>query len=169
MNVEPSTAAARTAEKELAYRFGAVMMRCFHADDGAALRELDASGLTFTQMKALFALAGERDEPFTLKSLAEAMGLSDPAASRAIEGLVKRGLVTRVEDEVDRRVRRLAPSAAGREIAERIQAARLAGIGQFLATLSDEEREKLDELLELLLDRDDVATVYRRYRRVSRR
>ena len=156
-------------DRELAYRFGAVMFSCLHADDGAALRALDESGLTFTQIKALFALAGVRDEPHTLKSLADALGLSDPAASRAAEGLVKRGLVAREEDELDRRVRRLSPTQAGRELAERIQAARLAGIGQFLSTLSDEEREQLGAALELLLEREDVAAVYRKYRRLSRR
>jgi DNA-binding MarR family transcriptional regulator len=156
-------------DRELAYRFGAVMLRCLHADDGAALRAIDDSGLTFTQMKALFTLAAERDEPHTLSSLADGLGLSDPAASRAVEGLVKRGLVARTEDDRDRRVRRLAPTADGSRLAEGIQAARLEGIGQFVASLTEPEREKLDEALELLLERDEIAAVYRKYRRGPRR
>jgi DNA-binding MarR family transcriptional regulator len=167
--VEATATKPTAADRELASRFGAVMLRCLHADDGAALRAIDESGLTFTQMKALFSLAAEREEPHTLSSLAAGLGLSDPAASRAVEGLVKRGFVARTEDDRDRRVRRLAPTTAGRRLADGIQAARLEGIGQFVATLSEAEREKLDEALELLLAREEIAAVYRKYRRGARR
>lgn len=167
--MEATVATPSREDRELGYRLGAVILRCLNADDGAALRAIDESGITFTQMKALFTLAGEREEPHTLKSLAEALGLSDPAASRAVEGLVKRGLVARVEDAVDRRVRRLTPTADGTRLAEGIQAARLEGLGQFAASLSGAERKKLDEALELLLERDEIAAAYRKYRQGGRR
>jgi DNA-binding MarR family transcriptional regulator len=157
------------ADRELAYRLGAVMLRCLNADGGAALRAIDESGITFTQMKVLVTVSAETAEPYTVRTLAEALGLSDPAASRAVEGLVKRNLVARTEDERDRRVRRLTPTAAGRRLSDGIQAARLEGLGQFAASLSDEERDKLDEALELLLDREDIAAIYRKYRRGPRR
>ena len=167
--MEATIASPTKADRELAYRLGAVMLRCLNADGGAALRAIDESGITFTQMKALVTLSAETAEPYTVRTLAETLGLSDPAASRAVEGLVKRGLVDRSEDEHDRRVRRLAPTTAGRRLSDGIQAARLEGLGQFAATLTDEEREKLGEALEPLLDRDDIAAIYRRYRRGSRR
>ena len=69
------------------------------ADGGAAIRAIDESGLTFTQMKVLMTLAGAVDEPPTLKPLAEELGLSLPSASRAVDGLVKRELVARTEDD----------------------------------------------------------------------
>jgi DNA-binding MarR family transcriptional regulator len=161
--------ATTRGDRELAYRLGAVMLRCLNADGGAALRAIDESGVTLTQMKLLGTLSTEPAEPYTLKSLADTLGLSDPAASRAIDGLVKRGLVAREEDPHDRRVRRLSPTSEGRRLSEGIQAARLEGIGQFVASLEEPERAKLDEALELLLARDEIAAVYRRYRRGARR
>ncbi|MEA2350018.1 MAG: hypothetical protein QOG86_959, partial [Thermoleophilaceae bacterium] len=50
------------------------------------------AGLSFTQVRALSLLA--RDvERATLGELGERLGLSLPAISRAVEGLVKRGYV----------------------------------------------------------------------------
>ena len=157
----------RKADRELGYRLGAVMLRCMSADGGAAIRAIDESGLTFIQMKVLMTLSGAdaEQEPPTLKPVAADLGLSLPSASRAVDWLVKRGLVVRTEDPDDRRQRRLELSTAGRELADRIMAARLEGLGQFAASLSDEERERLDAALALLLEREEVAHVYRQYRR----
>ncbi len=155
------------ADRELGYRLGAVMLRCMSSDGGTAIREIDESGLSFIQMKVLMTLAGAdaQDDPPTLKPVSEHLGLSLPSASRAVDGLVKRELVVRTEDSVDRRQRRLALTGSGRELADRIMAARLEGLGQFAASLTDAERERLDAALELLLEREEIADVYRQYRR----
>jgi DNA-binding MarR family transcriptional regulator len=153
------------ADRELGFRLGAVMLRCLSADGGSVVRVLDQSGLTFTQMKSLMTLAGERSEPLTVNGLAEHLGLSLASASRAVEGLVKRRLVLRIEDEEDRRVRRLSVTPDGQQLSERILSARLEGLGRFVASLSDVERDKLDEALDLLLERGEIAEIYRQYRK----
>jgi len=171
--MEPSAAAiAKTgerrltkADRELGYRLGAVMLRCMSADGGTAIRVIDESGLTFIQMKVLMTLAGSLDDAPTLSPIAEKLGLSLPSASRAVDGLVKRKLVARTEDPTDRRQRRLSLTDSGRELSERIVAARLEGLGQFAASLTEDERERLDEALELLLEREEIADVYRQFRR----
>ena len=132
------------ADRELGYRLGAVMLQCMSADGGTAIRVIDDSGLTFTQMKVLMTLAGARDQAPSLKPIAEGLGLSLPSASRAVDGLVKRALLTRTEDPSDRRQRLLTLTEDGQELADRIMAARLEGLGQFAASLTDEQRERLD-------------------------
>jgi len=153
------------ADRELGYRLGAVMLRCMSADGGTAIRVIDESGLTFIQMKVLMTLAGSLDEPPTLKVVAERLGLSLPSASRAVEWLVKCELVLRTEDPTDRRQRRLAVSDAGRGLADRIMAARLEGLCQFAASLTETEQERLNDALELLLEREEISQVYDQYRR----
>jgi DNA-binding MarR family transcriptional regulator len=134
------------------------------SDGGTAIRAIDESGLSFIQMKVLMTLSGAEEEQ-TLKPIAEGLGLSLPSASRAVDELVKRDLVVRTEHPNDRRQRLLALTDSGRELADRIVAARLEGLGQFAAGLNDEERELLSDALELLMQREDVADIYRQYRR----
>lgn len=152
------------SDRELGYRLGAVLLRCMSSDGGTAIRVIDESGLTFQQTKVLMTLAGADESP-SLKQIAEEVGLSLPSASRAVDGLVKRELVIRTEDPDDRRQRMLAVAPSGRELADRIMAARLEGLGQFAASLSDSERERLDDALELLLERPEIADIHRQYRR----
>ena len=164
-----ATTAITRSDRELGYRLGAVMMSCFSADGGAAIRAIDESGLTLTQTKVLMTLAGTGEEPPALKAVAESLGLSLPSVSRAVDGLVKRVLVARTEDPSDRRQRLLSLTADGERLTGRIMAARLEGLGQFAASLDDEERERLDAALDLLLERDDIADAYRRYRKQGSR
>jgi len=153
------------ADRELGYKLGAVMLRCMSADGGTAIRVIDESGLSFIQMKLLMTLAGTLEEAPTLKPVAEKLGLSLPSASRAVDVLVNRELVARTEDPDDRRQRRLSLTASGQELAERIMAARLEGLGQLAASLTESERERLDDALSLLLEREEIADVYEQYRR----
>ena len=162
--IEVEAKTITTSDRELGHRLGAVMLSCFSADGGAAIRAVDESGLTFPQMKVLMTLAGA-GEHAGLKPIAEEIGLSLPSVSRAVEGLVKRGLVAREEDPADRRQRLLSLTAGGQALADRITAARLEGLERFAASLTDTERERLDAALQLLLQRDEVAAVYRKFRR----
>jgi DNA-binding MarR family transcriptional regulator len=155
------------ADRELAIRLGSLMLHALGSEGGAVVRALDESGLSFTQMKALMALSGGEDaEPCPVKLVAERIGVSLPSASRAVEGLVKRDLATRLEDPEDRRVRRVSLTRAGNELADRIMAARLSGLERFIGTLTASERRKLDGALEALVGRDEIASIYRRHARM---
>ena len=129
-------------------------------------RVIDESGLSFVQMKALVTLGGteiaDEAEGTTVTALAESLGISAASASRAVEGLVKRRLTSRVEDTEDRRIRRLTLTAKGRELADQIVSARLAGIEDFTASLESRERSKLAAALGALMERPELAEVYRR-------
>ena len=154
------------SDRDLAIRFGSVMLSCLGSQGGGAVvRAIDESGLTFTQMKALITIGGEEAEPATVKLVAEQLGISLASASRAVHGLVKRELATRVEDPDDRRVRRVSLTRRGRELADRLMAARLEGLERFIESLTAKERQKLDAALALLLEREEIADVYRTYKR----
>jgi DNA-binding MarR family transcriptional regulator len=158
--------ASRTTDRELALRLGSLMLCSFGSDGGSVIRAIDDTGLGFTQMKALVALSGPTDEEtMTVKDLGEDLGLSLASASRAVDGLVRRKLATRVEDPDDRRVRRVSLTSAGHAIADELMAARLAGLERFVDTLSDDERRKLESALEVLMERDDISGTYRKHRK----
>jgi len=112
--------------------------------------------LTITQIKFLHYLE-QTVEPLTLKEAAALVSLSLPAASRAVEDLVRRGFAERHEDLADRRMKRVAITPAGREVMARVNATRLAAAQQFAATLTEAERKRLAGALAPLLERPEIA------------
>ncbi|MBS1870837.1 MAG: MarR family transcriptional regulator [Actinobacteria bacterium] len=120
-------------------RFIGTVMKGDQSELFSLIAELE---LTMAQMRGLFVLDAS-DHGLALTELAPHMGLSVAAAGRAIDGLVRNGLVSRTEDPADRRIKRLAPTAAGRAALGRIQAARLAGLRRFADTLGERERDAL--------------------------
>jgi DNA-binding MarR family transcriptional regulator len=154
---------------DLAIKLGAFMLRCMGGASSDVFRVIDESGLTFSQMKVVVELEAADEDARTVTAVSEELGISAASASRAAEGLVRKKLVTRVEDPDDRRVRRLALSAKGRDLADRIISARLAGLADFTDSLDTDERQKLDAALDALLKRPEIAEIYKTYeRRVSR-
>jgi DNA-binding MarR family transcriptional regulator len=103
---------------------------------------VEEAGLTFTQVKCLH-LLGDAEEPLPINALSDTLGLSGPAISRAVDGLVQRGEVKRAEDARDRRSKLLTVSARGRRTIDRFVAIRFAGIKRFVEELTDEERQAL--------------------------
>jgi DNA-binding MarR family transcriptional regulator len=162
--MEATTAPAKATDRELALQLGALMLATLGRNGGEVLRVIDDSGLSFIQMKTVVTLGGiePEDAATTVSELGEMLGVSAASASRAVDGLVKKRLVTRVEDPEDRRVRRLALTPRGGELSDQIVSARLAGIEDFTASLEGAERTKLAAALEALMERGDLAEIYRR-------
>ncbi len=158
-----------TDDTELALRLGSLMLLCLGGRMGDILRVIDESGLTFVQMKATMSLgtATEGDLP-TVTGLAEALGISPASASRAVDGLVRKALVSRVEDAEDRRVRRLRLTAKGQEFADRVLSARMAGLKEVAASFAPAERKKLEAALDELMKRDELAAIYDTYAEKAR-
>jgi DNA-binding MarR family transcriptional regulator len=154
---------------DLAIKIGAFMLRCMGGRSSEVFRVIDDSGLTFSQMKVLVELETAEEDARTVTALSEELGISAASASRAADGLVRKKLLTRLEDPDDRRVRRLALTAKGRELAERIISARLAGLEDFADSLEPDERQKLEAALDALLKRPEIAEIYASYERKVRR
>jgi len=144
---------------------GALILRCMGPQGGEVLRVLDESGLSFVQMKVLVELQSPDATLHTVTALSEELGISVPSASRAADGMVRKRLVTRVEDSNDRRVKRLALTAKGQRLADRIISARLAGLEEFTGSLEAGERRKLESALDALMERPEMAEIYANYER----
>jgi DNA-binding MarR family transcriptional regulator len=171
--MEPATSTKKARSTgtagEFALKLGAFLLRCLGRASGEVFRLIDESGLTFSQVKVLVELDSADEDARTVTALSDELGISPASASRAADALVRKKLATRVEDPDDRRVRRLALTARGRDLADRIISARLAGLEEFTDSLSADERRKLESALDALLERPEVAEIYRNYERKVRR
>lgn len=116
--------------------------RCMKGEQSELFELIAELDLTIAQTRGLFVL-DVADHPLALTELAPRMGLSVAAAGRAVDGLVRHGFVSRSEDAVDRRVKRLALTGDGRATLERINEARLVGLRRFADTLGERERDAL--------------------------
>jgi DNA-binding MarR family transcriptional regulator len=109
----------------------------------ALIAELDVS---ITHMKTLHVLADGGSE-LSVKELSDRLGLSLPGASRIVDALMRRGWLERREDPDDRRMKRVRITDEGRKVLDRIEAARLAGLEDYAASLSPEQRVRLSSAL----------------------
>ncbi len=168
-NIEPPEVGV--AAQDTAARLGALLRHLFLFDRGNMLRVIEESGLSMTQSKALLEIGGlgEESEARHVSELAETFGVSVPSMSRAVDGLVKKGLATRVEDRDDRRVRRVAITARGKKLVETLLVVRQAGMEAFAASLTAAQRRKIDAAIEALMDREDIAEAYARMKEVAPR
>lgn len=141
--------------KQLAGFFRYVTTTC----DGEFLEEVSGLDLSLGQVKVLSLLAMRSDEP-SVKALADELGISLPAASRAIDPLVQRKLVARTEDSDDRRVKRIGLTTRGRTLVERIIALRVASLEGVIDQLSEPQRRKLAAALDALRDQPEIARFY---------
>jgi len=130
------------SSRQLAEDLQRFFARCMKGEQQELFALIAELELTMAQMRGLFML-DVADHALALTELAPQMGLSVAAAGRAVDGLVRHGFVTRSEDSVDRRIKRLALTGSGRATLERINAARLAGLRRFADTLGEDERESL--------------------------
>lgn len=145
---------ARAQADLTAVRLGTLVHRVLGSGGTDFLQRIDDLGLSLSQVKTLH-LLGEAEGDRTLKDLGDELGLSLPAMSRAVDGLVKRGLVDRAEDADDRRFKRVCATPAGRRLTDELVGVRLAGLEEFVAGLGERERKALDRALECIVAEGD--------------
>jgi len=133
------------------------LMRAANMGTFNAIGELD---LSFTQIKALCALEADGDER-SVKALAESLGVSLPAMSRAVDGLYERGFVRRDEDSTDRRMKRVGLTEAGHSVPRALNEARLSALQELMGSLVEEEALALAHALRLILERRNDIAAYR--------
>jgi DNA-binding MarR family transcriptional regulator len=138
----PPTGGASASPEAVATDLGILMKHLLVSSSRDLFAAVEQAGLTFTQVKCLH-LLGDAEEPLPLSGLSDTLGLSGPAISRAVDGLVQRGEVKRTEDPRDRRSKLLTVSARGRRSLERFGALRFAGVKRFVEGLTREERDAL--------------------------
>jgi DNA-binding MarR family transcriptional regulator len=163
-------AAPEAEATQIAAGLGA-LMRCTlnYGGGGDYLSAIEESGLTLGQLKTLMALHAGGEEPCSVKQIAEQLGITPPAATRAVDALYDRGLVHRSEDLEDRRVRRIAITAAGQDLVETVISQRMASLEAFAAGLSSPQRRKLASAFDALMSDGDFAAAYRSNEKGARR
>jgi DNA-binding MarR family transcriptional regulator len=139
----PTTAASEGADALSRDLFG-FTSHLLQANRRDLFTAVEKAGLNFTQVKVLKTLS-EADEPLSLGGVSDALGLSLPAISRAVDNLVRRGQVKREEDARDRRCKLVTVTGRGRATYERLTELRLAGIKNFVSGLEPAEQEALAE------------------------
>ncbi|HEV2785630.1 MAG TPA: MarR family transcriptional regulator [Solirubrobacteraceae bacterium] len=149
MHASKPAATSSETQTELAAQLLALWRAVTGANGVGAYAIFEELDLTLTQVKALVALSGEA---LTVKELAERLGLSLPGASRAVDALVARELITRRECPEDRRQKRLRCADAGVRALQRLDEARLAGLEKFTATLPADQAHRLTDALRPIVD-----------------
>lgn len=108
-----------------------------HASNQVRLHEhlLELAGVRLDRAGAhlLSKLYASGDQALRVTDLAERIGVDTPTVTRKIQQLERLGYVRRAEDASDRRAHRIALTASGRRLVERLRAARQ----RWLATLLD--------------------------------
>ena len=105
--------------------------------------------LTVTQWRVMAALG--RFAPLTASDVGQRIVMDKVAVSRAVAGLMKRGLVERATDRKDRRRASLRLSARGRAMRARIVPIALAYEEHLYEALDPAERQSFDALTMRLL------------------
>ena len=162
--MRPNKRSAPPGNANLAGQLAGFFLYLANANNSDFLPAISELELSLTQLKALSTLDSHPEVMMSIKDLAESLGLSIAATSRAVDGLVKRGLVDRQEDSADRRVRRIALTRVGRRTVERLLAMRVATLERLLDDFSPNERERLAGALDLLLQREEISRFHPRRR-----
>jgi DNA-binding MarR family transcriptional regulator len=115
-------------------------------------------GITSTQASIMFMLASGRS--LAAADLAREYGIDASAVTRLIDRLEKRGFITRVRSDEDRRVVRLALTDEGRAVARQIPAIFTTVLDKLLDGFTPEEVGFLKSMLRrVLLNSGDPAAV----------
>lgn len=112
------------------------------------LREVTENQITISQLKILRLV--NLTEAQTIGGVASFLGISNAAASKAVDKLVRMMLLRRSEGETDRRAIHLSLTQPSRRILAAYDAARERKLQQFFETFEPQELERAAELLDRL-------------------
>lgn len=107
--------------------------------------------LTLSQLKIIF-IIDNSERPLALHEIATASTLSLPAAGRAVDALHSNKLVSRTEDQNDRRVKRVALTGDGQNAADQISEARVEALRELFVDLTPNARAAFAAALSPVLE-----------------
>ncbi len=113
----------------------------------ASVHQVNES-VTLPQYRTLVLLATQ--EPCRLADLAEAMGVNPSTATRMCDRLVRKGLVERERDQLDRREIELSLSADGRSLVSKVTERRRDLVRGMLGAIPSDERRGMVRALAVL-------------------
>jgi DNA-binding MarR family transcriptional regulator len=110
-------------------------------------------GITTQQWLIMLLLGGDRNHPYIEKGnhkralmaseIADALGVSRPNITNILSSLIEKGLITQLEDENDRRRKRLTLTENATQMLERIEPLRRRANNKLFAHFSDDEKETI--------------------------
>ncbi len=112
------------------------------------MRRSRGPGISVPQFRVLTYL--NRTDGASLSAVADRVGLSLPATSRLVDGLVARNLVRREHSQEDRRRIVLRLTAEGRGLVHGARAAAQAGLAEALENLTPSQRAQAAQAMALL-------------------
>ena len=112
------------------------------------MRKHRATDLSVPQFRVLMFL--NRRQEATLSQVAEHLGVTLPSASRMVDGLADRGLLTRRISPSDRRYVALAVTGRGRSRVESADRATQLRLAEMLGTLPADERLAVVQVMDVL-------------------
>jgi DNA-binding MarR family transcriptional regulator len=115
--------------------------------------------LTMRQLHVL--VAASQPEGVTVHELAKALATSPPTASGLVNRLADKGLVTRVEDDVDRRVRHIQLTEEGQETLTALDSAYERLLGEMVDLLDVDELAAFRDNSQMMLDMVERARKHR--------
>jgi DNA-binding MarR family transcriptional regulator len=110
------------------------------------VRELDDLDITLAQLQALTFVAGHRD--CSVGALAEGLGVTHPAAVKAVDRLARKRLMTRGVSANDHRQAVLCATPEGRQLVNEIRQQRTQRLARVLDQMAPDERLALIRGLE---------------------
>jgi DNA-binding MarR family transcriptional regulator len=154
MQASPATTSRPATLGDLVYALMRAVQMSPEDDRFKAIEEHD---LSVTQLRATATLACA-GEPLSGGAIAERVGTTPGAVSRALDALVGMVLVRRRESEAHRRVRLFWVTAAGGEPAARLFALKRAQADRFVERLDAGDRGRLEAALAPLADAGLLTT-----------
>jgi DNA-binding MarR family transcriptional regulator len=132
---------------DLAAQLGTFLARIHKTSQEEWFAAVDELQISLSQLKALHALS---DGELSISTLAERLRLSLAAASRAVDGLVTKGLLERRSCDEDRRARMVRLTPAGEAAVGMTHAARAEGLERYIDGLDESQRTALAAALDAL-------------------
>jgi len=112
------------------------------------MRRGQRANLSIPQFRSLRFI--QRNPDTSLSDLANHLGLTLPSVSKLVDGLVKKGLISRQESTADRRRLTLGLTQSREAIINSARANAQVNIAKILSNLSNEELNTIHRTLELL-------------------
>jgi len=141
----PSAGDAAAPASEVSLLINEMMTHVHRRSAGDTLAIMTQAGLTMAQLVTLHVLAHRG--ALSVTRVANLLRLSPAATSHLIDRLFGARLVARTEDPVDRRHKRVAITAAGRTLIERVQEERSAELTCVIARLSADLQRQFARVL----------------------
>jgi len=134
---------SKPASETLSGRLIAAMMPLVKGSQAEVVTATAEFDLTLTQLRILFLLE-HAGHDLAVNVLADGVGLSMAATGRAVDAMVRSNLLSRREDESDRRIKRIGLTAAGRKPIVQISRARRLAVDRFVVKLDAHEHAALE-------------------------